>query len=99
MQKISENERRAQKLEYLARDIKLAEYMKAMKGLQYKGIVSSEYNERYYILLENYIEVILSNSSRKLQLGSKIIVEISDVDVLKGKIYVKEVRKNGNSKK
>lgn len=97
--KISENERRAQKLEYLARDIKLAEYMKDMKGIQYKGIVSSEYNERYYILLENYIEVILSNSSRKLQLGSKIIVEISDVDVLKGKIYVKEVRKNGNSKK
>ena len=94
---ISNNERRAQKMEYLARDIKLTEYMMKNLGKKYKAMVTSINNGRYFVNLENYIEAELLDDI-KAHLGENLEVMVVGTDMLKGKIYVKRLV-NGNSKK
>lgn len=94
---ISNNERRAQKMEYLARDIKLTEYMMKNLGKKYKAMVTSINNGRCFVNLENYIEAELLDDI-KAHLGENLEVMVVGTDMLKGKIYVKRLV-NGNSKK
>ncbi|WP_392444579.1 RNB domain-containing ribonuclease [Sneathia vaginalis] len=94
---ISNNERRAQKMEYLARDIKLTEYMMKNLGKKYKAMVTSINNDRCFVNLENYIEAELLDDI-KAHLGENLEVMVVGTDMLKGKIYVKRLV-NGNSKK
>lgn len=89
---ISENERIAQKIEYLARDIKIAEYMNEYIGKKFNAIVTSIFNERVFITLDNYAEAELQ-TKKEIRLGEKLEVEIIGVDIEKGKVYAKKVEK------
>lgn len=90
--KISGNERIAQKLEYLARDIKLAEYMKDYIGYNFEAIVTSIFNDRIFVTLDNYAEAELIDGGN-VELGNNIKVQIIGVSLEKGKIYAKKVKK------
>lgn len=85
---LSIQERQAQKIEYMARDIKLAEYMKDKINEVYEATVSSLYEDKVFVILENYIEALLENGGT-YNIGDSIKVVITKVDVYKGKIYVK----------
>lgn len=86
---ISFTERQAQKIEYQARDIKIAEYMADFVNKEYDAIISSENNGKYYVTLSNYAEALLINRDVSYIIGDKVKVLIREVDVLNGKIYVK----------
>lgn len=95
--KISDNERVAQKLEYLSRDIKISEYMQDYIGDKFNAIVTSIFNDRIFVTLDNYVEVELIEA-KCLTMGDKIKVKIIAVNIEKGKIYAKKVKKDDNSK-
>lgn len=90
---ISETERKAQKLENLAQDIKLAEYMKEHIGSVYDGYISSLANNgKLYISLETYVEAELENENNiEYNLNDKLKVVVVDTDVKSGKVYVRKV--------
>lgn len=87
---ISKTERDAQRLEYDAIDIKLAEYMKDKISTVYDARVSWIYNERCFVELSNYVEAELIGND-VYNLNDKIKVKVVQVDMLKGKIYVERV--------
>ncbi|VWL85069.1 ribonuclease R [Oceanivirga miroungae] len=90
---ISNTERRAQRLENLAQDIKLAEYMSDYINEKYDATVTSVLdNSKVYITLSNYIEAELENDNNLLyNLNDKIKVSITKVDILNGKVYARKV--------
>ena len=85
---ISKQERDSQRIEYMARDIKIAEYMNNKIGESYRAIVSSIFEDRVFITLDNYVEALLENRGEYI-LGDSLDVIITKVDIYNGKIYAK----------
>lgn len=90
---ISETERRAQKIENLAENIKLAEYMSDYINKIFRANVTSILdNSKIYVTLSNYVEAELENKESIIyNFNDEIDVIIVSTDIQNGKVYVRKV--------